>query len=133
LAQGLLTGKLSSADEVPEGRARTRLFSDGRPQARHGETGCEAEVFAAIDKIREICNDIRQPMANVALAWLLKQPGVTSVIAGARRPDQIQQTAQAVDLALSPDTIGRLTEATEEVKRIIGPNPDMWQSESRFR
>ncbi len=72
-------------------------------------------------------------MANVALAWLLKQPGVTSVIAGARRPDQIQQTAQAVDLALSPDTIGRLTEATEEVKRIIGPNPDMWQSESRFR
>jgi aryl-alcohol dehydrogenase-like predicted oxidoreductase len=133
LAQGLLTGKLSSADEVPEGRARTRLFSDSRPQARHGETGCEAEVFAAIDKIREICNDIRQPMANVALAWLLKQPGVTSVIAGARRPDQIQQTAQAVDLALSPDTIGRLTEATEEVKRIIGPNPDMWQSESRFR
>jgi aryl-alcohol dehydrogenase-like predicted oxidoreductase len=72
-------------------------------------------------------------MAKVALAWLLYQPGVTSVIAGARNPNQIKQTAQAADLELSPETIGELNEATEEVKRILGPNPDMWQSESRFR
>ena len=72
-------------------------------------------------------------MAKVALAWLLRQPGVTSVIAGARRPDQIAQTAQAVDLVLSAETIGELTMATDEIKRILGPNPDMRQSESRFR
>ena len=133
LAQGLLTGKFSSPNEVPEGRARLRLFSTDRLQARHGEAGCEDEMFAAIERIRSICDEVHQPMANVALAWLLNQPGVTSVIAGARRPDQILQTAQAADLILSSETIGRLTEATEEVKRIIGPNPDMWQAESRFR
>jgi myo-inositol catabolism protein IolS len=133
LAQGLLTGKFSSPDEVPEGRARIRLFSTDRPQARHGEPGCEDEVFAAIETIRSICDEVHQPMANVALAWLLNQPGVTSVIAGARRPGQIRQTAQAADLILPSETIGRLTEATEEVKHIIGPNPDMWQAESRFR
>jgi myo-inositol catabolism protein IolS len=133
LAQGLLTGKFSSLDEVPEGRARTRLFSSDRPQARHGEAGCEPEAFTAIEQIRHICDGIGQPMAAVALAWLLHQPGVTSVIAGARKPEQIRQTAQAVDLELSSEIMSRLNEATEEVKHIIGHNPDMWQSESRIR
>ena len=133
LAQGLLTGKFGAPDEVPEGRSRTRHFSKDRPQTRHGEAGCETEMFAAIEKIGHISDKIHQPMAKVALAWLLHQPGVTSVIAGARNPNQIKQTAQAADLELPPETIGELTEATEEVKRILGPNPDMWQSESRFR
>lgn len=133
LAQGLLTGKFSSPDEVPEGRARTRYFSKDRPQTRHGEAGCEAEVFTAIEQIRRICDGIGRPMAAVALAWLLHQPGVTSVIAGARRPDQIRQTAQAADPELSPETLAALAEATEGVKRKMGPNPDLWQSESRLR
>jgi myo-inositol catabolism protein IolS len=133
LAQGLLTGKFGSPDDVPGGRARTRHFSKDRPQVRHGEAGCEAETFAAIEKVRHVCDEIRQPMAQVALAWLLHQPGVTSVIAGARTPDQIKQTAQAADMDLSPETVGELTGATEPLKRILGPNPDMWQSESRFR
>jgi len=80
-----------------------------------------------------MCDEIHQPMAQVALAWLLHQPGVTAVIAGARNPDQIRQTAQAADLELAPETLGELTEATEALKRILGPNPDMWQSESRLR
>ncbi|MBN1135928.1 MAG: aldo/keto reductase [Anaerolineae bacterium] len=133
LAQGLLTGKFLSAQDVPDGRARTRLFSGERPEARHGQAGCEAEVFAAINQIRHICDEIHEPMANVALVWLLHQPGVTSAIAGARRPDQIRQTVQAADLVLAPDILTRLADATEEIKRIIGPNPDMWQSPSRFR
>jgi myo-inositol catabolism protein IolS len=133
LAQGLLTGKFSSADKVPEGRARIRLFSGDRPEARHGEAGCETEVFAAIEQIRHVCAEIGQPMAQVAVAWLLHQPGVTSVIAGARRPDQIQETARAVELTLAAETIGDLDEATEDVKRCVGSNPDMWQSQSRFR
>jgi len=133
LAQGLLTGKFSSPNKVPEGRARIRLFSTDRPQARHGEPGCEEEMFVALERIQAICDEIGQPMASVALAWLLHQPGVSSVIAGARRPDQIRQTAQAVDLELSPEIARQLAEATEEVKRLIGRNPDMWQSTSRFR
>lgn len=133
LSQGLLTGKFSSPDDVPAGRARIRLFSKDRPQARHGEAGCEAEAFAALEKIRRICDEMDEPMAKVALAWLLHQPGVTSVIAGARKPDQIEQTAQAANLALPPETLDELSEATEKVKQSLGPNPDMWQSESRFR
>ena len=133
LAQGLLTGKFASPDDVPQGRTRTRHFSRDRPQARHGEAGCEVETFAAIEEIRRISDGIHQPMAKVALAWLLHQPGVMAVIAGARRSDQIKQTAQAADLTLPPDVIASLTAATEELKRVLGPNPDMWRSEGRSR
>jgi myo-inositol catabolism protein IolS len=133
LVQGLLTGKFSSPDEVPAGRARIRLFSTDRPLARHGEPGREAETFAAIEEIRRICASIGRPMAQVALAWLLHQPGVTSVIAGAREPHQIQGTAQAAEVALSPGTVDELDAATDELKQLMGPNPDMWQSEGRFR
>jgi myo-inositol catabolism protein IolS len=133
LVQGLLTGKFASPDEVPKGRARMRLFSEERPRARHGEAGCEAETFAAIEAIRRIAEEMGEPMAKVAVAWLLRQPGVTSVIAGARRPDQIEQTAPAADLELAPEIIDRLAETTDAIKRAMGANPDMWQSESRFR
>jgi aryl-alcohol dehydrogenase-like predicted oxidoreductase len=135
LMQGLVTGKYGSPDEVPEGRARTRHFSKDRPRARHGEPGCEAETFAAIERIRRISASVGQPMAAVAVAWLLTRPGVSAVLAGARTPGQIRETAQAADLVLAPETIDALTEATEEVKRLLGPSPDIWggKAEGRFR
>ena len=133
LAQGLLTGKFSAPNQVPEGRARIRLFSSDRPLARHGDSGCEPEVFAAIGQIREICADIGQEMTLVSLAWLWQQPGVSVVIAGARKPAQIRQSAQAVGLVLAPEIVNQLADATAPVKDCIGPNPDMWQSVSRFR
>lgn len=133
LAQGLLTGKFRSPDEVPPGRARTRHFSCRRPQARHSEPGAEAETFSAIDRIRAVAQEVGQPMNRVALAWVLAQPGVASVIAGARNPTQARENAAAGDLTLAEDVLARLAEATEELKRHFGTNPDMWESESRMR
>lgn len=133
LAQGLLTGKFSSPDAVPEGRARTRHFSKERPQVRHGEQGCEAETFVAIDSIRHVSQKLQEPMGKVALAWLLHQPGMASIIVGARHPDQIKQNVQAADLELSPEIVDELSQVTDEVKWKVGSNPDMWQSESRMR
>lgn len=135
LMQGLLTGKYASPDDVPEGRARSRHFSKDRPRVRHDESGCEAETFAAIERIRQISASVGESMAEVSLAWLLAQPGVNAVLAGARKPDQIRETAQAADLTLAPETIDALTEATEEVKRLLGTSPDIWggKAEGRFR
>jgi myo-inositol catabolism protein IolS len=133
LAQGLLTGRYTSADEVPAERARTRHFASTRPQARHGEPGFEAETFDAIRNVKRVCDEIGQSMADVALAWLLHQPTVTSVLAGASRPDQIVQNARAAAIRLSSDVLKKLDEATRAVKEKMGPNPDMWQSASRIR
>ena len=133
LAQGLLTGKYATADDVPDGRARSRLFHAARSGARHGEHGCEAEVFEALRKLQEICRDLDLPMGQVALAWLLAQPGVTSVLAGSRSAEQATANAAAGDLKLSDDVIEKLAHVTDPVKARVGPNADMWQSESRIR
>ena len=133
LVHGLLAGKFTSPADVPDGRARTRHFSKARSQVRHGESGHEAQTFAAIAGIRRVSEEIGQSMAMVAVAWLLHRPGVTSVIAGARRPGQMEQTALAADLILSSEVVDQLAEITDEVKHALGPNPDMWQSEGRIR
>jgi len=132
LCQGVLTGKFASADDVPEGRARSRLFSKDRPQSRHGEPGCEAEAFAAVARLREIARRLGEPMGRVALAWLLARDGVTSAIAGARSVAQARENARAADLKLPADALDELAAVTEEVKARIGPNADMWQTESRM-
>lgn len=133
LMQGLLAGKFASADEVPLGRARSRHFSGDRPQARHGEPGAEEETFAAVRAIRAIAEELGVPMAQVAIAWDLAQPGVTSVITGIRNPEQARANAAAADLELPPDVLEALNRATEPLKRLLGPNADMWQSDSRIR
>lgn len=133
MAQGLLTGRYASADEVPAERARTRHFAGTRPQARHGESGLESKTFDAVRKVKAICDEIGRPMADVALAWLLHQPTVTSVLAGASRPDQIVQNAKAAEIKVSAEVLKKLDDATNVVKEKMGPNPDMWQAASRIR
>lgn len=133
ILQGLLAGKFANADEVPDDRARTRHFTGTRPQARHGEAGAESETFAAIDKIRQIANEIGQPMADVSLAWLLQQPAVTSVITGGRNAEQARLNVRAGDLTLPADVVHCLSEVTEPLKQQLGTNADMWQNPSRMR
>jgi aryl-alcohol dehydrogenase-like predicted oxidoreductase len=133
IAQGLLTGKFASPEEVPDGRARTRHFSRDREQVRHDEEGAEEATFAAIGRIAEIARELGAPMGQVALAWLIRQPGVASVLVGARNAEQIKQNAQAMHLHISDDVNDRLCRATDGLKEHFGTNPDMWQSTSRYR
>jgi aryl-alcohol dehydrogenase-like predicted oxidoreductase len=133
LAQGLLTGKFKGPDEVDDERARVRWFSKNRAGTVHDSEGCEQEAFKAVEKIRDISAEIGEPMANVALAWVLQQPGVTAVLAGARKPDQIIHNARAVDLELTDEVLKNLADVTQAVKENIGPNADPWRTESRIR
>lgn len=133
LAQGLLTGKFSSAEEVPKGRARTRHFSGRRSMARHGEEGVEVETFSAVEVIPSLSKQAGISMTEMALGWLLTRKGVTSVIVGARNPEQVRQNARAAKVKLSSDIVTKLTNITEELKQKLGSNADMYQSESRIR
>ena len=133
LAEAMLTGKFSCADDVPEGRARTRLFGKDRPQSRHSEEGAEPEAFAAVGRVRQAAERLGLPMAQVALAWLLHQNGVASVIAGARNARQARENAAAADIELPGEVIAELAAATDAVKQKLGPNLDLWQTDSRAR
>ncbi|MBN1942035.1 MAG: aldo/keto reductase [Phycisphaerae bacterium] len=132
LAQSLLTGKFASAADVPDGRARSRLFASTREGSRHGQAGCEEDVFGALGRIRAVAAELRRPMGHVALAWLLGREGVTSAVVGARNARQARDNANAAELTLDEATLKALSDATEAVKRHIGANADMWQSDTRL-
>ena len=132
LHQGLLSGKFAMADDVPDKRARSRLFSSRHPMTRHGEAGCEAETFAAIAEIRRVADELGQPMSRLAIAWLLAQPGVTSAICGARNAVQAVENAAAAELKLDADVVARLSAITDSVKKLLGPNVDPWEHVSRM-
>ena len=133
LSQGLLTGRYATADDVPDGLARSRHFADDRPHSAHGEEGCEEELFEAIDRVRKIAGELGRTMANVALAWVRQQPGVTSLLVGARNTHELHLNLAGVGLLLPEDVLGQLADATESVRSYLGTNPDMWQTPSRMR
>jgi myo-inositol catabolism protein IolS len=126
LLQGLLADKYSTADEVPPMRSRTRHFRGDRPESRHGEAGAEDETFKAIAGIREIAKEIGIPMEQLALAWAMARPGVTSILVGTRNIFQLQDNAEAASVSLSFETIKRLDDLTEPLLGILGSNPDYY-------
>jgi myo-inositol catabolism protein IolS len=132
IMQGLLGGRVRSIDDVPEGRQRTRHYSSTHGNARHGEEGHEALTFQTIERIRAICEEINRPMSEVAVRWLLDRGQVTSVLVGARNADQARRNAKAGANPLSADVVAALDAASEELKAAMGPNPDLWNKETRI-
>lgn len=133
LAQGLLTGKWRSIEEVPEARRRSRLYAGTRPATMHDEPGCEAEVVEAVQGVRDIAAQLGRPMAAVALAWCLQRPAVASVLAGARNAAQVEQNARAGDLVLPDEAMAKLDLCTDKVKARMGANLDILYSHDRSR
>ena len=133
LAQGMLTGKYRTIDALPPERCRARHFAGARPMSRHGEPGCEPALFAALDALNEIAGELNCTMSDLAIAWLLRQPAVTSVLCGASTPEQVQANVRAVDLHLDAQTLDRLDVATAAVKAHLGDNLDLWQGRSNSR
>ncbi|WP_246075015.1 aldo/keto reductase [Nonomuraea terrae] len=68
------------------------------------------------------------PVARVALAWVLAQPGVTSAIVGAKRPEQLEDSLAAVDLELTAQDLADLDQAGALPPEYPGwiqlPNPE---------
>jgi len=123
LAQGILTGKFASVGDVPAQRQRARYCKE--PVVRR--------AFAVVEELRAVSKELRQPMADIALAWLLAQRGVASVLAGMRTPEQARENARAGDLELADEVLARLTAASQPLKDALDTNPDMWQEAPRSR
>ena len=99
LAGGLLSGKYTRGEEVSgEGR---RVGFDFPPVNKD-------RAYAVIDAMRPIAEAHGCSIAQVALAWLLHQPAVTSVIVGARRIAQLTDNVGAVDVALTDADLAAL-------------------------
>jgi aryl-alcohol dehydrogenase-like predicted oxidoreductase len=103
LAGGLLSGKYSRTAETKEGR---RVNYDFPPVNKE-------KAYDIIDVMQQIADSKQATVAQIALAWLLHQPVVTSVIVGAKKPDQLADNLKSVNVELSSDEMDKLNEVSK--------------------
>ena len=119
LAGGLLTGKYD--DGIPLG---TRVSLPGYEWLRERYEGPEAEIrIRKVRHLRAIADELGITLAQLALAWCLKNPNVSSVITGASRPGQVVENMKAMEAVerLSPEVMERI-ETTLGNKPAAEPN-----------
>jgi aryl-alcohol dehydrogenase-like predicted oxidoreductase len=104
LAGGFLSGKYSRQQQGEAGSRRTEF--DFPPVDKE-------RAYDVIDVMREIGTARGVSVAQIALAWLLHQPQVTSVIVGAKRPEQLADNIGATGVQLSPDELARIDAASK--------------------
>ena len=118
LAGGLLSGKYGRDRPVPEGEAGSRRTSfDFPPVDRE-------RAWACVDVMRPMAEARGVSVAQIALAWLLHQPQVSSVIIGAKRPDQLADNLAATQVVLDADELARIDEASR-----LAPEYPAWMIE----
>jgi aryl-alcohol dehydrogenase-like predicted oxidoreductase len=105
LGAGFLTGRYSR-DEPPPAGTRIGDATDDLEEAID-RRGTEAN-FRAVDEARAVADEVGASVAQVALAWLLAQPGVTAPIIGPRTLEQLEDLLPAAQLALSDEQVARL-------------------------
>jgi aryl-alcohol dehydrogenase-like predicted oxidoreductase len=103
LAGGLLSGKYGREQQGEEGSRRTQF--DFPPVNKDRAYDC-------VDAMRPIAEAHGVSVAQVALAWLLHQPQVTSVIVGAKRPEQLADNLAATNVSLSAADLQKLNEVS---------------------
>ncbi|AJK50854.1 aldo/keto reductase [Burkholderia plantarii] len=122
LAGGLLSGKQARGGEAPAGSRRSTLSIPPVDEAR---------AHDAIDVMRGIAEAHGASVAQIALAWLLHQKAVSSVIVGAKRMDQLDDNLGAVDVALDAGEL----DAIDAVSRLPTEYPgwmfDLWSERRR--
>ncbi|MEM9540047.1 MAG: aldo/keto reductase [Cyanobacteria bacterium P01_E01_bin.42] len=102
LASGFLTGKYTREASGEGRRAKIQL-----PPVN------EERGFDIVDVLREIADRYHASIAQIALAWLLHKPGVTSIIIGARKEEQLVDNLKSVDIILSAEEMARLDEVSQ--------------------
>src|SRR6266700_3719845 len=96
LAGGVLTGRYQPGQEPEQGTRFTIQNADKIYQARYWQ---ETQL-QAVGQLKQLCDERGILVAQVAIAWVLSHPAITSAIVGASKPAQLDQTLSAVDLAL---------------------------------
>ena len=80
-----------------------------------------------------IAEQIGEPLATVSLAWAREQPGITSLLMGARNSGQLLRNLESVKLTLEPTVAELLCDAGADVKRKLGANLDPYESADSTR
>jgi len=100
LMKGLLAGKLAR-DHVwdpKDGRKKYPVFQGKQWEKTHD----------FVDRLRGIASSAGISVAQLVIAWTIQRPGITAALCGAKRPEQIQETAQALQVQLTADQLQQI-------------------------
>jgi aryl-alcohol dehydrogenase-like predicted oxidoreductase len=108
LAQGVLTGKYRPGETPPaDSRAANERMNYFMDNAR------DDELLERVDRLRPIADSLGISMAQLALAWVLREDNVASAIIGATRAAQVEDNVGASGIELDEETLRRIDEALE--------------------
>jgi aryl-alcohol dehydrogenase-like predicted oxidoreductase len=103
LAQGVLTGKYKPGEPLPEGtRATSQSMGQFMDRAR------DEKLLERVQRLRPVADELGLTLAQLALAWVLREPTVASAIIGASRPEQVEDNVGAVGVTLDDATLERI-------------------------
>ena len=110
LAQGVLTGKYQAGQPIPQdSRAANDLMNVFIDRL------LTEPILNAVEKLKPIAAGENLTMAQLALAWVLRDERVSSAIIGASRPEQVTDNAAASDVTLSEETLRAIDEILQPV------------------
>ncbi|MFW6035592.1 MAG: aldo/keto reductase family protein [Halothermotrichaceae bacterium] len=103
LAEGLLTGKYRKDKPIPE---------DSRAADPDSNTWIKQKLtdknLERVEELIKIAGELEISMAQLALAWVLHQPGITSALIGASRPKQVEENVKAVEIELTDNLLEKV-------------------------
>ncbi|MFB4315627.1 aldo/keto reductase family protein [Actinomadura sp. 21ATH] len=110
IAQGVLTGKYKPGQPLPEG-SRATDDKGGADMIKHY---LNDDLLTRVQELGPVAADLGLSMAQLAVAWVLQNPNVSSAIVGASRPEQVRDNVKAAGVKLDADVLKRIDD-------ILGP------------
>lgn len=120
MAQGVLTGKYLPGQPIPEGSRASNDKSNMFIKEMLND-----ELLTAVQELKPIAADLGIDMAQLALAWTLQNPNVSSAIVGASRPEQIKSNLGAVGVEIPAEVMAKIDSV---VKPFTKTDPALTQS-----
>ena len=111
LAGGFLTGK-----HRPGSPTEGTRFTLGTAAQNYQQRYWNERDFATVEVLRSVAAEAGMSLAQLAVAWCLAQPAITSPIIGASRPDQLAEPVAALDRRLDVEVLARLDEVTADYR-----------------
>jgi aryl-alcohol dehydrogenase-like predicted oxidoreductase len=109
LAQGVLTGKYRPGEPPPsDSRASSESMGMWMDKAR------DERLLERVQRLRPIADELGITLAQLAIAWVLREPNVASAIIGASRPEQVEDNVGAVGVELSDDVLRQVDEILDD-------------------
>ncbi|HVB98619.1 MAG TPA: aldo/keto reductase [Candidatus Dormibacteraeota bacterium] len=107
LASGMLTGKYRQNEPAPE---NSRLRSWAKPIERFTT---QESNWPILENLRQFCAARQRSLVELAFGWLASRPFISSVIAGATSPRQVEENVKAIDGAWGPDDLAEIDRMTQ--------------------